>query len=278
MDSLYVGLALLSALLHAGWNAAVKARPNASHAMTAQMVLAALFMVPLLIWTGPPAAAAVPWILVSTTVNAFTVTALLSAYASTGFGLVYPISRAISVLLVAPGATLLIGEQIGVEALTGIALISAALSVLAFSNHRNTGPSAKAWFWIGVAGVTTALFVLADAKGVRASGNAIAYGCCTSILNALVMLWRQRHSNIDLAGIRREAWAMVPAACAAITSYLLILWVYAHAPIAPASALRDTSALFAISLAVLWLKEPIGRRQIAALVLAACAIPLLRLG
>jgi drug/metabolite transporter (DMT)-like permease len=113
---------------------------------------------------------------------------------------------------------------------------------------------------------------------VRASGNAIAYGCCTSILNALVMLWRQRHSDIDLAGIRREAWAMVPAACAAIISYLLILWVYTHAPIAPASALRDTSALFAISLAVLWLKEPISRRQIAALVLAACAIPLLRLG
>jgi drug/metabolite transporter (DMT)-like permease len=278
MDALYVGLALLSALLHAGWNAAVKARPNASQAMTAQMALAALLMLPLLVWSGLPSPSAAPWILLSATVNALTVTALLKAYATTGFGVVYPISRAISVMLVVPGATLLIGERIGATALMGVAFISLALAILAFGGRRDAGPSARAWFWIGVAGVATATVVLADAKGVRASANAVAYGCCTSILNALVMLWRQRRSDIDLVDLRREIRAMLPTACASVTSYLLILWVYTRAPIAPASALRDTSALFAIVLAVLWLKEPISGRHMAALALAALAIPLLRLG
>ncbi len=74
-------------------------------------------------------------------------------------------------------------------------------------------------------------------------------------------------------------WSIaVPAAIASVASYLLILWVWGHAPIAPAAALRDTSAVFAILIAVVWLKEPFTRTRIVAVLLAAAAIPLLRLG
>ena len=61
-------------------------------------------------------------------------------------------------------------------------------------------------------------------------------------------------------------------------SYLLILWVWSHAPIAPAAALRDTSAIFAILIAVFWLKEPFTPTRAAAVLLAAAAIPQLRFG
>uniref|UniRef100_UPI0013D67A42 EamA family transporter n=1 Tax=Klebsiella pneumoniae TaxID=573 RepID=UPI0013D67A42 len=71
-------------------------------------------------------------------------------------------------------------------------------------------------------------------------------------------------------------WSVgVPTALAAMASYLLILWVWSDAPIAPASALRDTSAIFAILIAVLWLKEPFTRTRMVAVLLAAAAVPLL---
>ncbi len=44
MDLWFVAAALLSAVLHAGWNAAVKAQPKPAEAMTAQMVLSALLV------------------------------------------------------------------------------------------------------------------------------------------------------------------------------------------------------------------------------------------
>ena len=61
-------------------------------------------------------------------------------------------------------------------------------------------------------------------------------------------------------------------------SYLLILWVFTQAPVAPAAALRDTSAVFAMLIAVVWLKERLRPLRLLALVLVVAGVPLLRLG
>ena len=66
MDGLAVAAALLSAALHAGWNAAVKADARPPLAMTAQMLAAAALAVPVLWRAGWPAAAAWPWMAAST--------------------------------------------------------------------------------------------------------------------------------------------------------------------------------------------------------------------
>ena len=54
MDATDVAAALTSAILHAGWNAAVKASRDPPRAMTAQMLLSALFVLPGLLWSGLP--------------------------------------------------------------------------------------------------------------------------------------------------------------------------------------------------------------------------------
>ena len=71
-------------------------------------------------------------------------------------------------------------------------------------------------------------------------------------------------------------WQCRRIAAAAVVSYLLILWVWSHAPVAPASALRDTSSVVAILIAIVWLREPVTRLRLAAILLAAAAVPLLR--
>lgn len=273
-----VAICLFSALLHAGWNAAVKASPNPTQAMTAQMVLSALIGVPGFFWTGLPGAAAWPWIAASTLTNLVTVLALLRAYELGGFGSVYPVVRAIAVLLVVPMAALLAGDRLGPGALGGVLIMAVALGVLAVDASRDKSVPLAALGWTLAAGLGTAVYILCDARGVRAGGSALSYGFAVSITNAAAMCWRQRAGGPPWTQIA-ACWRMaLPTACAAMASYLLILWVWGHAPIAPSAALRDTSAVFAILIAVLFLKEVFTAKRIVAVILAALAVPLLRLG
>lgn len=280
MDTPLFLAALASAFLHAAWNAAIKAHPQPRQAMAAQMVMAALLCVPGLLWMGPPPPAAWPWLLLSTAMNTGTVLALLKAYESGGFGTVYPIARATAVLGVAAVAPLLLGERLSATALLGVGLVVAALALLALDTRRGgaSGLHGRALAWTLVAGAFIAACVLADAQGVRQTGSALTYGFTVSIVNGVVMAWINRRAGPPWVVVRACARVAVPASIVAMASYLLILWVFRHAPVALGSALRDTSAVFAMLIAVLWLKEPLHRGRLAVLLLAMAGVPLLRLG
>ena len=277
MQFLDVIAALTSALLHAGWNGAVKASPRPTEAMAAQIILSAFIVLPGLFYTGLPPVQAWPWLLGSSLLSILTVTALLRGYEHGGFGLVYPMSRAISVMLVVPLSTWFAGDSIRTTAIIGVGMIVASLVLLAFSARTPAGYPAEGQMWIGIAGVTTALYVLCDAQGARTSGSTLAYGFSVSIVNALAMGWRHRKLGSPVSLIRRNAAVAVPAAMASVASYLLILWVWGHAPVAPASALRDTSAVFALLISIIWLGERFTRLRVVAVLLAAAAVPFLRL-
>lgn len=206
-----------------------------------------------------------------------TVTALLRGYELGGFGLVYPVVRAIAVVLVVPLVAVVAGGWPGPAALGGIAVIALSLALIAW-DARDRGVPLQALAWIVAAGVGAAGCILCDAQGVRASGSPWAYGLVVLVTNAAAMCWRQRRNGAPWRQLQGQRSVAVPAAGASVASYLLILWVWGHAPIAPAAALRDTSAVFAILIAVVWLKEPFTRVRILAVLLAAAAVPLLRLG
>jgi drug/metabolite transporter (DMT)-like permease len=278
METVHVAAALSSAVLHAGWNAAVKASARPTDAMAAQMLSGAVLVVPGLLWTGLPAPASWPWIAASTLMNVVTVSALLRAYELGGFGVVYPVVRAVSVLLVVPLAALLVGDRLGLAAIVGVSLIALSLGVLAYGAGRGRDFSARELAWTLVTGLSTAAYIACDARGVRLAGSALAYGLAVTATNAIAMGWRQRRIATPWRLMHDNAAVALPAAIAAIVSYLLILWVWTQAPIATASALRDTSAVFAIAIAVLWLKEPLTPSCAFAVLSAAAAIPLLRLG
>jgi len=277
MEVIHVAGALLSAALHAGWNAAVKASPRPAEAMATQMLMSALFCLPFLLWTGFPDTAAWKWIAASALTNTIVVTALLKAYELAGFGIVYPVVRAISVVLVVPMAALLAGDRLGLGGLAGIALIVLSLGFLARSTGRDRSIPPRAILWIVVGGLATAVYVMCDAQGARAAGSPWAYGFVVSITNAAAMWWRNRHLGSPIGLVRANWRVATPTAMASVASYLLILWVWSVAPIAPSSALRDTSSVFAILIAIVWLREPLTASRVLAVLLAAAAVPLLRL-
>lgn len=278
MQNIGIAAALTSAVLHAGWNAAVKASPRPDEAMGAQMMSSALLVLPILAVIGLPSLASVPWIAASMTFNTLIVVALLRSYELAGFGIGYTFSRALSVTMVVPLAAAIAGDWVSGPQMAGIALIVSALAVLAFGAGREKPIGRTAILWILLAGGSTASYVICDAQGVRAAGSALAYGCATTFANACAMAFRLRRVKSPV-GVLRDNWRIgVPASVAAVISYLLILWVWSHAPIAPAAALRDTSSVFAIIIATLFLKEPMTRARLVAVALAILAVPLLRLG
>ncbi len=278
MELWHVATALLSAVLHAGWNAVVKSDARPADLMTAQMVMAALIVAPGLLWTGLPHSASWPWIAASTALNLVTVTSLLNTYRVIGFGVGYPVIRAVSVLLVVPSAAVLAGEMLSPYGLAGVALMAAALALLGLGNAaRGAAVPHAAFGWIALSGVATAACVMCDAQGVRASGSPWAYGFAVSVANAAVMLSKQTWGGArPWQLMARNGTKSLPIALASVTSYQSILLVWASAPVAPASAIRDTSAIFAVLIAVFWLREPFTTYRLLAVACAAVAVPLLR--
>ena len=158
-----------------------------------------------------------------------------------------------------------------------VAPLLLSLGILGFSTSRDRSIPPRALLWIAVAGVATAVYVMCDAQGARAAGSPWAYGFVVSITNAAAMWWRNRRLGTPL-GLATANWTVAaPTAVASVASYLLILWVWTVAPIAPSSALRDTSSVFAILIAIVWLREPFTAARMFAVLLTAAAVPLLRL-
>ena len=277
MDTIYILAALSSALLHATWNAAVKSTGQHSAIMTGQMLVAALVGLPVLFFVEPPGLASLGWIAASAGFNVLGLRAILRAYDQGEFGLVYPMSRAIMIMLVVPLSTLLAHEQLSAGAMLGIGLIISALAVLALGAGKGHDVSRNVLIWTGVGGVLSACTVLIDAHGIRQSGSPFAYGCIVAIVNATNMTWQQRRRPDLFATMRQYASVTLWSGVLSMASYLLIVWVFSKAPIAGAAALRDTSSVFAVLIAMVFMKEAINRTKLLAVGMALAAIPLMRL-
>ena len=277
MDTIYILAALGSALLHATWNAAVKSTGQHTAVMTGQMLVAGLVGLPVLFFVDFLRWESLVWIAASALFNVMGIKAILRAYDHGEFGLVYPMSRAIMIMLVVPLSTLLAHERLSTGAMLGIALIITALALLALSARHGQNLSRQVLIWTGVGGVLSACSVLIDANGIRQSGSPFAYGCLTAIFNAANMAWQQRRLPGLVATIRRHAHVTLWTGVLSMVSYLLIVWVFSKAAIAGAAALRDTSSVFAVLIAMVFMKEAISRIKLLAVALAIAAIPLMRL-
>ena len=275
LSGIVVGAALLSAMLHAGWNAAVKAAPDPHSAMVAQVVGGGLLALPLLFFVPLPTWGAVPWLAGSALFNFLTLSTLLRGYASGGgFGLVYPLSRAVAPLLVLLAARGLQGEAVSMTGVFGIMLVSGAVALFTVGEARALR---SALGWALLAGVFSAAYALCDGNGARVSPSVLGYGLVMSVINAAVFgaTYALRTRVSPVQAIRDNIGIATLASAASNLSYFLILWVWTMAPIAVGSALRDTSVVFAAIIATVMGEKLTGRR-VAAILLAAAGAAIIR--
>lgn len=269
-----IAAALLSAVIHASWNATLKSGGDRFADLAIMGLGGMLLGLAIIAWRGIPPAAAWPFLLGSSLVHMVYWTALNRGYATGDLSHVYTIARGLAPLLVALGGALWVGEHPSPAALAGILLVSLGIAAIGITSHA----SMAATGWAGLTGLTIAIYSLLDALGARASGDAIIYMGFSSFATFLPAtafgLW-QRGIQPLRANTRGRAPQLLAAGAMTVFGFGLALWAQTIAPIAYVTALRETSVVFGAAIAAFFLREPVGRRRwLGAIVVAAGAIVL----
>ena len=271
---------LFSALLHAGWNALVRASRDkflaSLHVVCGGGAFALLFLPGLPL----PAAASWPWLLASGLIHVVYFVLVARAYQGTDLGLAYPLMRGTAPVLTALGAALLLSEAPTPGAWLGIALICGGVLTLAGRAWRSgAGHPAAVLAALANAGVI-ALYTLVDGQGVRLADNALSYTVWVFVLNALFMLltaaWLRGRSLLQPTP---GAWRVaLLGGAGTFAAYSLVLWAMTQAPIATVAALRETSIVFAMLISALFLHEGMSRLRLASAALVCAGVVLIKLG
>ena len=270
---------LVSASLHACWNAWVKSRPAANEALAAVVIASGVPQAVLMLLAGFPAAEAWPWVGVTVALSTGALLLLGSAYREGDFAVAYPLIRGLIPIVLTIAAIPLFNERPSLAVTTGVMCVSGGLALIAWESARKTRTmTLRGLGFAASAAAVTAASVLTDTQGARASGNPIAYAAVISILNALAMaaVYSARGANVS-AMIRRHWQVAAGGALLATASYCLFIWSLMQAPVAMVVALRETSMLFAVGIAAFVLKERIGAWRGAAVGVIFGGVILLRL-
>lgn len=280
MSTAVLAVVLFSALLHAGWNAAVRASGDKLLASWQVVCGATLLSLPLLVWLPLPAPASWPWLLASGLIHVLYFALVARAYQGAELGLAYPLMRGTAPVLTAAAAALWLHETPTALGALGIALICAGVLALAGRAWRqglqHPGATGAALANAGV----IALYTVVDGQGVRLAGHALAYTAWLFTLTAVFTLpallwWRGRAALRPAAG----AWrVLLLGGAGTLGAYSLVLWAMTRAPIASVAALRETSIVFAALIGALLLKEGLGRLRLASALLVCAGAVLLRAG
>jgi drug/metabolite transporter (DMT)-like permease len=259
-------IVLTAALLHALWNALVKA--SGDRAVTLGLValghcLPALFLLP---FVPVPSMAAFPYIIASTVIHWGYYYYLNTSYRFGDLSLIYPIARGCAPVMVALGAMIWADERLSLIAWIGILTVSAGIMILATVRHADKRGI--------IAALVTSAFIAAysivDGIGIRASGTPIGYVVWLFAAEICVAgyVLSTRFGRAKAMAARKCVMGLTGGVISGL-AYGLALFAKTMAPIGMVSAVRETSVIFAALIGVIWMGEgPPQRRLIAAGVVA----------
>src|SRR6185503_2161082 len=273
VSPIVVALLLAAALMHATWNALLKADRSDRLAtfgviMTTGSVMG-LAAVPFLPMIEP---GAWKFLAISVIVHVSYYTFLLKAYSYGDLSHTYPIARGLGPLLVALVSGQLIGEHLRVQDMLGVLLLSGSLVALALPLgpvvSRAVGRHGLATLFAVLTGFTIATYIIADGFGVRAAGpdfahriSYIAWLCVIEGPWLLVLAIVLRPQTI-WSHLRRHWWRGMIGGVIANTGYGIAIYALVLGPMAHVAALRETSVLFGALMGTLLLGEPFGVRRV----------------
>lgn len=279
LDPLALGLVLVSALMHAGWNLIAKLGADRLVAMALMKAPNMAVALVVLAWVGLPAPESLPYVFASFAVNCLYFYFLINAYRAGDLSLAYPVSRGLAPLLVLALSALAAGEVPGLPGFLGVMLIS--VGIFALAARRQATPQHYATLsWAGGVGATIAAYTVVDGLGGRLSGNVVGYVAVLNILTGTAVCGTAlARRGRAFGGALREHWRNgLAGGTLMLGAYMIVVYAMTLAPMAQVAALRESSVVFAALLGVVFLHEPFGARRIAASIVVVAGIALLALG
>ncbi len=278
MDAKIAGMVLLAALMHAGWNALVKAKADSMIMMALVTSTSGLLGLLALPFVPLPTAESWPLLLLSVVLHTGYALFLLSAYAHGDLGQVYPIARGAAPALVTLFSVLVLGETLTLGALAGVAVISVAVISLAFRGGAPVRDDPRPLLYALGTACFIASYTVTDALGARAAGSAHSYTMWLFFLDGIPLvtfvMWRRGWAGLDTA--RRHWRAGLVGGALSLGAYWTVIWALTLGPMAPVAALRETSVIFAAVISTVLLRERFGGWRIAAAGLVTVGVLIMR--
>jgi drug/metabolite transporter (DMT)-like permease len=272
-------LVLVAAFLHASWNALVKAGHDRLMMLAVANATGVVISVMLSPFVLLPLPASWPFLLGSIILHTGYYFFLIRAYRVGDLSHVYPMARGLSPMLVALLAAVFANEIPTPWGMFGVVLACAGIISLAFeSGPPWRGDARPVIYAVGTA-VFIAAYTLMDGMGVRRAGDPFSYIVWLMLLDGIPIIaftaFVRRHQLI--ASIGGNWRAGCTSGVLQFGAYALIIWAMSLGAMASVSALRETSVIFAAIIGVVVLKERVGALRIAAAILVALGIVLMRI-
>ena len=268
-----------AALLHAAWNAIIKGGSNPLFEAVLKTMGGGVAVCCVLPFLPLPAAPSLPYLAASCAIHIAYYTFLGLSYRNVDMSIAYTIMRGTAPLLTSLALALVLGVPLSAGGWLGVTLLSTGILILSADALRRGGLA-----WRGCcAALANALvimcYTLADGYGGRASLNPVSYACWLFFLNAIPMplaiCWRWRGVFTAYA---RQRWpfGLLGGACS-LGSYGIAIWAMTKAPIAMVAALRESSVIFGMLLAVIFLGERVTFSRALSVLLVAAGVMSLHL-
>ena len=292
MTGLELGLVLLSALLHASWNAATKGSAHPTAFLIAiELISFALYLPVLALGFRIAEIPRDVWLLAGASgfAHAFYVLFLTRGYVHAPLSVVYPIARstpALVPLLAIP----LLGEQVTAIGALGIACVVAGVWAVQTDGRidRESFLSLGAGFAY-LTLLTTVAYSVVDKEAMRLLGEASWSGSTPRPLaymalfyvpylpSLLLLSWRTTPLAAVKDVFRTELASAFGSGLFGITSYAIVLYVLQTAPVSYVVAVRQASVLFAVGLGVVLLRERPGPVRVLGAALNVTGVSLIAL-
>lgn len=261
-------IVVLAALLHASWNALLRAGADRLWSMTMMCIVIALACGGLALVVPMPARASWGCAVLSAVFHVGYNLCLVRTYRSGDLGQTYPIARGSSPLLVSLGAALFAGELPDPVSMAGVLLVSGGIVSLAFQG-RGLGLDSLPYA-LGT-GCFIGAYSVTDGIGARLSGTPVGYTVWMCLLWGIMMppVYAVLRDWRSLIRGPRETWVAAGGGIVSLVAYGIIIFAMSLGPMGPVSALRETSVVFAALIGRFFLHERLTASRIAACIVVA---------
>lgn len=264
MSLIALGLIIIAAMMHAGWNLVVKQATRKQVFMWLALVVGVICFLVVPLTSSPLPLSVWPYIVGSAVAEAIYYITLTWAYDLDDFSLVYPLARGAAPALLFIWAALFLGETPRPVGLIGIALLIIGLMVVGSGSLwgalQKVTLSRKS---IAVALLTAccvSIYTVIDGAAVRFV-EAVPYTVVVLGLSALLsipgVVARYRVSAI-WEEWRLHWWRIILVGLVLMITYIVVVYAYSITRVSYAGAIREVSVVFAALAGWLWLRERFG--------------------
>ncbi|WEX15518.1 EamA family transporter [Pseudomonas sp. G11] len=259
-------LVLVAALLHATWNTLIKFSGERLLVIACMDTVALLFVVLAVGFVSVPPLDIWPWIIASALFELLYRYLLIQAYRVGDLGLVYPLMRGLSPLVVLALTLVFAGEVLSTQQILGILLIPFGMLCLLW---QGGGGDRLPWSMLPVValiGLCIGCYTFLDGQALRRWSHPLDYLVWLTLISAwpfpLLAVVRKR-AAFNL--FWRTQWRLgLSVGFCVLLSYALVLGAMQLGSIAEAAALREVSVILVVLFGMRYLKEPFGRPRLIA--------------